>query len=51
VPREGGWGEAEERPLVAEELPAQDPDVEIESLIIPAVQELHGEHIKGQNKK
>ncbi|KAF5242606.1 hypothetical protein FAUST_3219 [Fusarium austroamericanum] len=51
VPREGGWGEAEERPLVAEELPAQDPDLEIESLIIPAVQELHGEHIKGQNKK
>jgi phosphopantothenate-cysteine ligase len=51
VPREGGWGEAEKRPLVAEELPAQDPDVEIESLIIPAVQELHGEHIKGQSKK
>ncbi|KAF4992416.1 hypothetical protein FGRMN_7161 [Fusarium graminum] len=46
VPREGGWGEAEKRPLVAEELPSQDPDVEIESLIIPAVQELHGEHIK-----
>ncbi|KAF5611331.1 putative phosphopantothenate-cysteine ligase [Fusarium bulbicola] len=51
VPREGGWGEAEGRPLVAEELPSQEPDVEIESLIIPAVQELHGEHIKAQKQK
>jgi phosphopantothenate-cysteine ligase len=36
---------------VAEELPGQEPDVEIESLIIPAVQELHGEHIKAQKQK
>lgn len=47
VPREGGWGEAEGRPLRAEELPREDPGVEIEGLIIPAVKELHDEHIKG----
>ncbi|CAM1502160.1 Fc.00g041440.m01.CDS01 [Cosmosporella sp. VM-42] len=47
VPREGGWGEAELRPLKAEELPREDPDVEVEGLIIPAVKELHDLHIKG----
>ncbi|KAH7019917.1 DNA/pantothenate metabolism flavoprotein [Ilyonectria destructans] len=47
VPREGGWGEAELRPLQAEELPHEDPGVEIEGLIIPAVKELHEQHIKG----
>ncbi|KAK5998828.1 Phosphopantothenate--cysteine ligase CAB2 [Cladobotryum mycophilum] len=45
VPRKGGWGEAEGRPLRAEELPSQDPEEEIEALIIPAVAELHEEHI------
>ncbi|KAK7403845.1 Phosphopantothenate--cysteine ligase cab2 [Neonectria punicea] len=47
VPRDGGWGEAELRPLRADELPRDDPGVEIEGLIIPAVKELHEEHIKG----
>ncbi|KAI9163425.1 Phosphopantothenate--cysteine ligase CAB2 [Paramyrothecium foliicola] len=46
VPRTGGWGEAEGRPLRADELPADDPEEEIEGLIIPAVQELHDAHIK-----
>ncbi|KAI8722368.1 hypothetical protein NCS52_00380500 [Fusarium sp. LHS14.1] len=50
VPREGGWGEAELRPLKAEELPREDPGVEVEKLIIPAVKELHDEHIKGFTK-
>ncbi|KAM5346931.1 hypothetical protein ACJ41O_009936 [Fusarium nematophilum] len=51
VPREGGWGEAELRPLTADELPREDPGVEIEGLIIPAVQELHDRHIEGLSKK
>ncbi|KAF7551150.1 hypothetical protein G7046_g7795 [Stylonectria norvegica] len=50
VPREGGWGEAEKRPLRAEELPREDPGVEIEGLIIPAVKELHDEHVKNAKK-
>ncbi|KAF4468894.1 hypothetical protein FALBO_4210 [Fusarium albosuccineum] len=50
VPREGGWGEAELRPLRADELPREDPGVEIEGLIIPAVKELHDQHIKGLKK-
>ncbi|KAK3187098.1 Phosphopantothenate--cysteine ligase cab2 [Lecanicillium sp. MT-2017a] len=45
VARRGGWGEAEGRPLRADELPHEEPEAEIESLIIPAVAELHGEHI------
>lgn len=50
VPREGGWGEAEKRPLRADELPKEDPEWEIEGLIIPAVQELHDLHIKAVKK-
>ncbi|KAI5464202.1 DNA/pantothenate metabolism flavoprotein [Mariannaea sp. PMI_226] len=50
VPREGGWGEAETRPLRADELPREDPGVEVEGLIIPAVKELHEEHIKRNAK-
>lgn len=45
---ETGWGEAEGRPLRAEELPREDPDTEIEKLIIPAVAELHDVHIGKQ---
>ncbi|EFZ01214.1 phosphopantothenoylcysteine synthetase/decarboxylase [Metarhizium robertsii] len=40
-----GWGDAEGRPLRADELPREDPDTEIEKLIIPAVAELHDAHI------
>ncbi|GAB0133462.1 hypothetical protein EsDP_00001869 [Epichloe bromicola] len=40
-----GWGDAEGRPLRADELPREDPDTEIERLIIPAVAELHDAHI------
>ncbi|UNI24325.1 Phosphopantothenate--cysteine ligase (ATP) [Purpureocillium takamizusanense] len=47
----GGWGDAEGRPLRADELPREDPDVEVEELIIPAVAELHDAHIKAANKK
>ncbi len=46
-----GWGDAEGRPLRADELPREDPDTEIEELIIPAVAELHDAHIKGASKK
>ncbi|KAM3551547.1 hypothetical protein MY1884_007670 [Beauveria asiatica] len=43
----GGWGsDAEGRPLRAEELPRdEEPEEEIEGLIIPAVAELHDAHI------
>ena len=51
VPAQGGWGEAEGRPLRADELPPDDPDTEIESLIIPALAELHAEHIRGASAK
>lgn len=50
VPREGGWGELEHRPLKAEELPREDPGVEVEALIIPAVKELHDAHIQNIKK-
>lgn len=45
VARKGGWGDAEGRPLRAEELPHEEPAEEIEALIIPAVAELHDAHI------
>ncbi|KAJ4147587.1 hypothetical protein LMH87_002099 [Akanthomyces muscarius] len=45
VARQGGWGEAEGRPLRADELPPEEPAEEIEALIIPAVSELHDVHI------
>jgi phosphopantothenate-cysteine ligase len=51
VRRTGGWGDAEGRPLRADELPNEEPESEIESLIIPAVKELHGEHIAGAGGK
>ncbi|KAG5970818.1 hypothetical protein E4U55_001441 [Claviceps digitariae] len=43
------WADSESmrRPLRAEELPREDPDMEIEELIIPAVAKLHDEHIGG----
>jgi phosphopantothenate-cysteine ligase len=50
VEREGGWGEAEGRPLRADELPKEDPGSEVEGLIIPAVRELHDEHISRTQK-
>lgn len=45
VSRTGGWGDAEGRPLRTEELPKEEPESEIEALIIPAVAELHDDHI------
>ncbi|KAF4627279.1 hypothetical protein G7Y89_g10876 [Cudoniella acicularis] len=39
-------GEIGERPLDPSELPEGEPEMEIESLIIPAVEELHARHIK-----
>lgn len=45
VARAGGWGDAEGRPLRADELPPEEPAEEIEALIIPAVSELHDVHI------
>ncbi|KAG6005844.1 hypothetical protein E4U54_000277 [Claviceps lovelessii] len=44
------WGEsgAAHQPLRPEELPREDPDTEIETLIISAVAELHDEHIGGE---
>ncbi|KAL7816654.1 DFP domain-containing protein [Trichoderma gracile] len=45
VARHGGWGDAEGRPLRPDEVPEGDPEQEIEALIIPAVAELHDDHI------
>ncbi|CAI0654863.1 unnamed protein product, partial [Colletotrichum noveboracense] len=41
---------AEDKPLDPAVLPEGDPEVEIESLIIPAVQELHSKHIQSLQK-
>lgn len=50
VARTQGWGDAEGRPLRTDELPKdEDPESEIEALIIPAVAELHKEHISRKN--
>lgn len=48
VARTGGWGDAEGRPLRADELPPEEPEAELEALIIPAVAELHDDHIAGK---
>ncbi|KAF6837019.1 DNA pantothenate metabolism flavoprotein [Colletotrichum plurivorum] len=40
----------EDRPLDPAALPEGEPDVEIESLIIPAVRELHSKHIESLQK-
>ncbi|KAJ6780811.1 hypothetical protein PWT90_04577 [Aphanocladium album] len=50
VSRRGGWGDAEGRPLRADELPPEEPESEIEALIIPAVSDLHDEHIAAKRK-
>jgi phosphopantothenate-cysteine ligase len=42
VPEDGG----EEKPLNPKDLVDWEPEIEIESLIIPAVQELHSAHIQ-----
>jgi phosphopantothenate-cysteine ligase len=47
VAKKGGWGDAEGRPLRVDEVPGEEPEEEIEGLIIPAVKELHDEHIQG----
>ncbi|KAL9488137.1 hypothetical protein ACSS6W_000414 [Trichoderma asperelloides] len=49
VPRHGGWGDAEGRPLRPDEAPEGDPEEEIEALIIPAIAELHDAHIAKSN--
>ncbi|KAL8387297.1 hypothetical protein RB595_010013 [Gaeumannomyces hyphopodioides] len=41
----------EERPMDPAALPDGDPDVEIESLIIPAVQELHSRHVESHQSR
>ncbi|ROT37569.1 DFP-domain-containing protein [Sodiomyces alkalinus F11] len=40
------WEGKEGEPLDAKDLPDGEPEVEIESLIIPAIEQLHDEHIK-----
>ncbi|KAM3069600.1 Phosphopantothenate--cysteine ligase cab2 [Clarireedia jacksonii] len=44
-------GEIGERPLDPSELPDGEPEVEIESLIIPAVEELHTLHINAPKRR
>ncbi len=39
-------GEDTNKPLDPTSLPEGEPEMEIESLIVPAVEELHGEHIR-----
>ncbi|KAF4504214.1 hypothetical protein G6O67_008392 [Ophiocordyceps sinensis] len=48
---QAGWGDAEGRPLRPDELPREDPDTEIEELIIPAVAELHDAHVAADKAK
>ena len=43
-------GEEAEKPLKPEDLPEGEPEMEIESLIIPAVEELHSTYIKSHLK-
>ncbi|KAK1656078.1 DNA/pantothenate metabolism flavoprotein [Colletotrichum phormii] len=43
----GTW---EDKPLDPSALPESDPEMEIESLIIPAVQDLHSQHIESLQK-
>ncbi|KXH61108.1 DNA/pantothenate metabolism flavoprotein [Colletotrichum salicis] len=43
----GTW---EDKPLDPSALPESDPEMEIESLIIPAVQDLHSQHIESLKK-
>lgn len=47
---DGSWGDKEGRPLRADELPREEPDTEIEAMIIPAVAELHDKHIEKKTK-
>lgn len=55
--KDGGDGVApteeieKDEPLDPKSLPEGDPDVEIESLIIPAVQELHTKYIRSVEGK
>lgn len=51
VPAAGAGAAAEEKPLDPATLPDGDPDVEIESLIIPAVQELHSSHVESYQSR
>jgi len=44
-------GEIGERPLDPNELPDGEPEIEIESLIIPAVEELHTSHINKPKRR
>jgi len=44
-------GDVGERPSLASELPDGEPEMEIESLIIPAVEELHTAHIQRYTTK
>lgn len=45
-------GEIGERPLDPKDLPEGEPEMEIESLIIPAVEQLHTSHIeKSKNRR
>lgn len=43
--------EVSEKPSDPSELPEGEPELEIESLIIPAVQELHGRHIESGKQR
>jgi phosphopantothenate-cysteine ligase len=44
-------GEVVDRPLDPKDLPEGEPEMEIESLIIPAVEELHTKHIQKYEKR
>lgn len=46
ISRKNGWGDAEGRALRLGEVPSEDPEVEVEGLIIPAVAELHDAHVE-----
>merc|ERR1712000_483959 len=45
VEKKGGWTEEEVKKLQGGEVPKEEPERDVEALIIPRVMELHGEHI------
>ena len=52
VPKRGGeWSDDEVRSLQAGEVPREEPLMELEALIIPAVRDLHDAHIQQNQQK
>lgn len=48
VEKKGGWNEEEVKRLQGGEVPREEPERDVEALIIPRVTEVHGDHIKAR---